>query len=451
MGLVLGRNGYVVSLRILVVGAALCLLLLALRSSQLWWFCMVLALGVGMARGYWTQPRFTPLGQRLDRTVDLLGTVADDPGKLDSGLYQFGLAVERVDGVATSDSVKVSTTNRLLQRGYRIALRCKLKPSLGSIQYRCSYGQLAVLSTTQSPLERWRQRWFAVLHSLLPGDLAGFVIGLLVGARSLIPKSLQDELSRVGLSHLVAVSGYNLTILVRAVARVRGLSLFVSTAVSFWLIAGFLAMAGTSASIVRAAMVSGLSILGGYYGIKIPPFTLLAVPAAITAGYRPDYLTSDLGWQLSFVAFFGVLVVSPLVEANFVKRGNAVKGIVIESTAAHLVTAPLIMAIFGNFSVVAPLANAVVLPTVPLAMLLGFGTGVVGMAAPLLAGWISLPTTGLLALMIAVIHTLSQPSWANAELAISRPVMWGWYALMLVGCWLLWLRARRRQIAPDKL
>jgi len=75
-------------------------------------------------------------------------------------------------------------------------------------------------------------------------------------------------------------------------------------------------VAGTSASIVRAAVISVLTLAAWYYGRAIRPLLLLLLAAAVTAYANPVYLWADISWYLSFLAFFGILVLGPLVTSR---------------------------------------------------------------------------------------------------------------------------------------
>lgn len=142
------------------------------------------------------------------------------------------------------------------------------------------------------------------MQSALPEPAASFGLGLLIGQRSTIPKSVSLQLAAVGLTHVVAVSGYNLTIIMRAVRKLlRKRSKYQSTVASLLLIGIFLLFTGFSASIVRAAIVSTLSLWAWYYGRTFRPIVLILLAAVITAGVYPIYLWSDIGWYLSFLAF----------------------------------------------------------------------------------------------------------------------------------------------------
>ncbi len=234
-----------------------------------------------------------------------------------------------------------------LQRGYRIQAIGKVGPGFGNAVAEIGFPKLTVLSTYQDPFERFRQRLFVGVKTALPEPIDSFGLGLLVGIRALIPKDMQVELTLVGLSHLVAVSGYNLTIIVAAVDRAlkragRGVAL----AISLWLIAGFLIVTGASASIVRASLVSILSLLASYYGLRFNSLTLILIVAGVTAAAEPKYLTY-LGWLLSFLAFFGIMLVAPVVEARLGHPKSIPVRLFIESFTAQVLTLPMILFMFG--------------------------------------------------------------------------------------------------------
>lgn len=95
----------------------------------------------------------------------------------------------------------------------------------------------------------------------LPEPLASIALGLLVGQRNTLPANLTQALLMVGLTHIIAVSGYNLTILLQAARKLLGdHSKVLSTAAALVLVFGFLLVAGASASIVRAAVISILGL-----------------------------------------------------------------------------------------------------------------------------------------------------------------------------------------------
>lgn len=386
----------------------------------------------------------TPLGQQIGQSVSIVGVVSDDVGINEKSQASFTLGDVVYQGHPTHQSVKLYTTYKDYRRGQTVEATGKLKTARGAVPLQMSFATTVLLSSKISPLEGLRQRFFTAVRQSLPDPLSGFGLGLLVGVRALIDKPLQATLNATGLSHLVAVSGYNLTIIIQLVRRLfRPISVFTATAISLWVITGFLLVTGFGASIVRAAVVSTLSLIITYYGFQARPITIVIIPAALTVAWNPYYLLHDLGWQLSFLAFYGVIVIAPLIEARMVSRPNLIKSLFIESIAAQLTTTPLILGVFGNISMVAPVTNLVILPLVPLAMALSFTCGLVGMLVPGLAPWVGLPTAGLLGLMIGLVQWFATWPFANLNFTVRPVLVLGMYAVLGLITLALW-RAQAR-------
>jgi competence protein ComEC len=449
-GIVFGRAGYGVwgQLPLACFGLAALVKILRLRLS--FEFLLIGCLTLGVWRGNATELAKTELGKMIGQKVTLTGRIADDPALNSKNRLVFNLGDLRQNSRPISGTLRVTTSSKKLQRGYGMEVSGKIGPSFGSVPVQMSFGQTTVESTDVSKLERLRQRFFAAMRSALPDPLSGFALGLLVGVRGLVPDDLQKQLALVGLSHLVAVSGYNLTIIINAARRLlQRHSTYLATAVSVWLIAGFLLVTGFGASIVRAALVAGLAMLTSYYGYRIKPIALIALPAALTAAINPDYLMRDIGWQLSFLAFFGIVVLAPLIE-NRLRRQTLTTSLIIQALAAQLLTFPLIAITFNQLSVVSPLTNALLVPLVPLAMLLSLVTGIAAMLVPTLAGWLALPATGLLAIMVGVVQMLAAWPDSSWQVSISAEEVAAAYAAIVVLTVVLWRgRKPRQHPAPE--
>ena len=250
-----------------------------------------------------------------------------------------------------------------------------------------------------------------------------------------------EALQIVGLTHVVVASGYNLTILVRLARRLfEKVSKYLSALSASIMIASFIAVTGLSPSMFRAGLVAGLSLAAWYYGRRFHPVVLLSFAAAVTVVINPSYVWGDLGWQLSFAAFGGVMILAPLLQRFFfgpVKPGF-VRQILGETIAAVIVTAPILINGFGQFSNVAIFANVLVLPLVPLAMLLTFIAGIGALLVPSIATIIGLPATWLLGYMTNVAQYLSHLSWAVTTVQISSLMVAVCYAIVIGVCLYLW-------------
>lgn len=358
--------------------------------------------------------------------VELFGTVQDDAAYNNYGDYEFNITDVNFAGGGKflPGRIRIRTKlNTSVYRGDRLFVSGTIKPALGARTGSISYAEVEVIRSEPSSLEQIRLKFFQSVYSSLPEPHASLGIGFLAGVRSSIPKDLQDRLSRVGLTHIIAVSGYNLTILVMAISRLgKKLSKYQKLILSLSLIFTFLLITGFSASVVRAALVSLISLSCAYYGRRISPLNVILITAAITASVNPVYLWEDIGWWLSFLAFFGVLILAPVIKKKIYKdrEPKLIAAIVIESLSAQLLTAPLIAHIFGTFSVISLLANILVIPWIPIIMLLVFTFGVVGMVSPDLALILGTFPKIIITPIVLIINKLSDLSWASTQLKLSQ-------------------------------
>jgi competence protein ComEC len=320
----------------------------------------------------------------------------------------------------------------------------KLMPGYGSSQGKIGFGTVSILERHPSVLAEVKRRFIAGAQSALPEPLAPFVMGLLVGQRANLPDNVKQDLQKVGLTHIIAVSGANLTIILQASQKLLGKkSKRISTGLTVALIIVFLTLSGASSSIVRAAIVSLLSIAAGYYGRNFKPLNLIALAAVITAMANPIYIWSDLGWYLSFLAFFGVMIVSPLVQARWPGKwhGSIIGGVALESICAEVMALPFVLHIFGQMSRVGLLANILVVAFIPLAMLLGAIAGLAGMVLANFAGWFAWPADILLNYMLDTAHILAGLPHIFVEgIGLSLPQMIGLYACIGLVVTALWFK-----------
>lgn len=412
------------------------LLLLRRRNLSTAVLIVLLGLGLGMWRG-------TLFMQKLDNIVQLTGqeVVIQATARSDA-VYSFQSQLEFTAGeirLLKPDSKPLAGIFRvtgfgvpMVYRGDRVQITGKLYLTRGSSQARISYAQLQKISNDTSLLNKLTRKFSAGIQNALPEPLSSFGLGILVGQRNNMPENINEQLVTVGLVHIVAVSGYNLTIMVRGISRMKLGSKYQQLVLSLTLIGLFVVITGFSASIVRAAIVSMLGLWAWYYGRRARPVVLLLFAAALTSFARPFYIWGDLGWYLSFLAFFGILVIAPLIARRLFKdRPRLLTLVVIETLAAEIMALPLIMMAFGQLSLVALLANAIIVPLVPIAMLLSAIAGLAGMVVAPIAGWFAWPAVLLMTFMLDIIQLLSSVPSAMVHLNISLAGMLSFYAIVL--------------------
>lgn len=219
-----------------------------------------------------------------------------------------------------------------------------------------------------------KQNFEAQINKIFPEPHASFMAGLLTGSRKGIPQQVLDDFQVTGLTHIIAISGYNITLIISLVVGLL-----------FWLprkhqllpaciaIVGFTLFVGASAAVVRACIMGLLGLLALHTNsVNSARVTVLWTLFFMTV-WNPKYLWYDAGFQLSFLAVLGLLECAPFLEP-FCKRlpkTLAIRESIQMTLAAQIAAAPLIVLLFNNFSTVAPLANVLIAPFIPLAMLFG--------------------------------------------------------------------------------
>jgi competence protein ComEC len=217
-------------------------------------------------------------------------------------------------------------------------------------------------------LSRLSQSLSARLQVLLPEPEASFAVGLLLGKRQNMDQDLQDAFQAVGLTHIVAISGSNIALVVILFFTLFSfLPFHRRLAFSAIGVVTFVLLVGPSAAVVRAGLMGVLSLVGLYSGRKSQAYFGLLWSAVLMVLWNPLVLTYDVGFQLSFASTFGILTLTPILEKVFPQR-LWMRDELILTLAAQLMTLPFIIFYFGRISWITPLANLVVAPLIPLAM-----------------------------------------------------------------------------------
>ena len=251
-------------------------------------------------------------------------------------------------------------------------------------------------SYLKSKLFKLKENIIAVFHKTLKAEEAALLSGITLGERAEFSKELKDKMAKSGTTHIVALSGQNITIIVITISSFFG---FFSRRKSvFWftliIIVFFVLMTGAEASVVRAAVMGGIILLAKHIGRVHSMRNAIVAAAFIMILYNPKILRFDLGFQLSFTALFGIVYLSPAIRKFFkMKEGGGFlnwRENFLTTTSAQLAVIPLLLANFGNFSLLSLPANILVLEAIPIIMIMGFALAALGfIALPLAAiyGW----------------------------------------------------------------
>jgi len=197
----------------------------------------------------------------------------------------------------------------------------------------------------------------------------------------------------------------------------------------------FILLSGASASVIRAGLMGVLVLWGRQIGRQSSAGRVLILAAAIMLLFNPRLLLFDVGFQLSFLSTLGLIYFSPILEKILVKISAlwGLKEIIIATFSAIIFTSPLIIYTFGQFSLVAPLANLLILPVVPLAMLLGFLCLFLGIIYLPLGKIIAYAAWAVLSYILKVAEYLA--GWKFSALNLSLP----WWLAALFYLFLVYL------------
>src|SRR3989339_608483 len=235
------------------------------------------------------------------------------------------------------------------------------------------------------------------------------------------------DISRAGITHIVAISGYNISVVSKILMSLL-LLIGLNLRRAFWFaifgIILFVIFTGASASVVRAGVMGVIVLLASQMGRLSRIGNVLVFTAALMLLFNPFVLVWDAGFQLSFLSTIGLIYLEPILNSHFVAedKNEILKNITenfITTISAIIVTLPLILFQFGRLSLVAPIANLLIVWLVPYLMLLGFIAIILSIVYfPL--GWMVAWIAFLgLKYVIIMAHVLSVWSLSSVSFSIS--------------------------------
>jgi len=287
------------------------------------------------------------------------------------------------------------------------------------------------------------------IYQNLPAAQSYILGAMILGDKNRMPQELKEKLNISGVRHITAVSGLHIFLLTSILMSLMlWLGFWRSQAfyISIIIITLFIIITGLQPSSIRAGIMGGLFLLGQKIGRKSVGSRALVIAAALMLVINPLLLFNDLGFQLSFLAAMGIIYLSSTFQRwlRFIpeKKFLNFRSILSMTFSAYLFTLPILIYNFGRVSLVAPLTNVLILPSIYWIMISGFIFGLVGIIWQGL-GWIlSLPGWFLLTYLIKIVDFFSQ-SWAEKSI---ENVHWSWlvFSFLILGLLVWHLRKRER-------
>jgi competence protein ComEC len=327
-----------------------------------------------------------------------------------------------------------------------------------------NYPRTSLVGTGQgNPVRAWvydvRAELSSSLEDALPEPEAALAQGILLGRRASLPDDLKEDLNDTNTSHLIAVSGYNVTLV--AGLFIAALAWLIGRRPAAWLallaIIAYAVLVGGQPSVQRAAIMGGMYVVATALGRQSGALQGLALAGAGMTAFDP-LLMKDISFQLSFASALGLIVFSPSVRARTeeaLARWNpdrevagllrAVIELAAVTVAAIAFTLPITAVSFHRISLIAIPANLLTVPAFPVIMVTSALTAAGGMlAAPIgtFLGWI---TYVPVAYMVAVVRLLADLPFAAVSVdGLTSTHALAYYAALAA---IVWLTARR----PAKL
>ena len=432
---------------------------------------LALAFALGAGRAWLTQGPTLP-AEISGRQVVLSGQVVDDPASR-RGSTTLVVRVQQVQAMPRPpDDLRIEASvygSRPVGYGDSVMLSGELDPpdrylAFDARAYLAGQGIAGVLRSPrlldlrQGAGDPVHSGIFGLRHALvaatdraLPEPLAALVLGVVFGYRAALPPRLKQQMIASGLIHIVVISGLKVSLLARLTERSLG-RLWPRAAAPGALLAMvvYALLSGASAAALRAALMGALVVLASFLKRDSHVYTSLALAAALLLAVKPE-LASDVSFQLSFAGTLGIASMTDGIAGRLRFLPGPVRDPFAATLAAEVVTWPLMLADFHQVSLVAPLANALVLPLLPAIIVVGGAGALLGSLIGS-GGWPLLEAAGAIAAWFRFViersaglplANLSMPffpaRWLAAASILNGSALIGW---RLMGVWKsrrLWL------------
>jgi competence protein ComEC len=274
------------------------------------------------------------------------------------------------------------------------------------------------------------------LSKVISEPESSLLSGILLGAKSSIDKNTTEIFRKAGLSHIVALSGYNITIVSDAIMKAFA---FLPREGGFILgiigIILFILMTGASSTAVRAGVMALIVILAQATRRNYQAGRALVVAGLIMVIINPKILVFDISFQLSFLATIAIIYVAPVLKTKFtfITEKYGLRDIISSTISAQILVLPLILNKMGLLSLVALPANILVLAFIPTTMFLGFITGMFGYISFTLALPFAWASWLILAYIIKVSEFFSNLPFSSVNVSwFSSSVMTFCYIIIIV-------------------
>lgn len=363
-----------------------------------------LALALGMLRLDYAESKPSPLAVHEGSEVLLTGKILREPevretnvhlyvrptgvdeyvlvtaDKFSGGDFRYGDTVTAEGTLKRPEAFDTDGERTFDYPGY---LRAR------GVEFVLPFAHVSILGRDElsfiASLYRGKRTFMDAVERAVPEPESGLGEGVLLGVKRALGEELEETFRETGIIHIVVLSGYNVMIVVSTLMHLLTFFFFPRTRMVIGILAilTFALLVGLSATVVRACIMAVLLLIAETSGRRYAVLRALVLAGVAMLALNPYLLVHDPGFQLSFLATLGLILLSPYIEKRFTKIPEiaGMRGFVTATIATQIMVLPLLLYHTGLFSVVSVLVNVLVLPMVPVAMLLTFLTGMLGMVS----------------------------------------------------------------------
>ena len=279
-----------------------------------------------------------------------------------------------------------------------------------------------------------RQKVEENVMTILPSREGGLLLGIILGVRDKIDSEYYQQLKNAGVLHVIAASGQNVSI--AAMLLLVIFSTFVKRRLALLFTAlGVLVYAvltGFDPPIVRASIMAILAFTALFTGRQVSSIYVLFLTGWAMLFVQPEEII-DVSFQLSFLSTFGILMVKPILDSLLrFKLLSFIKDDITTTLSAQIATFPLMITVFGAYSLLSFPVNILVLWTIPIIMIFGGLAGLLSLFLPFLAHPLTLLCYPFLSYFTTIVELFSK---INLQISIDTvPIacIFGYYLILLV-------------------
>lgn len=397
----------------------------------------------------------SPLAEKVGEEITFEGVVIHEPDERARTVHLYVAVDKDIVLVSTDRLINVSYGDRLTVTG-KIKRPESFVTELGrtfdypgyllakGVQYQISFADVTVVSEGHASifiaeLLSLKESFVRNIDTTVIEPAAGLGKGLLLGIKSALGDDVERDFRRAGLTHIVVLSGYNVMLVVAFMLFCASFIFGLRTRVVVGL-AGIIAFAlivGLSATVVRASIMASLVLLARLFGRKYDVLRALCFAGAVMIFINPYILVYDIGFQLSFMATLGLVLMLPRFESTTMTETKQLhlREFLLATIVTQIAVLPLLWYHIGEVSVIAVLVNVLVLPIVPFAMLATFVAGVAAFVSQFLGLAFGFVAWLLLQSILIIAHIASSLPFAT----IILPQISAWFVLLMYAAlFLMW-------------